>query len=150
MTTTKKTNLSPAELQRKYHQNLVFNYAEYPTCDHWDYNFKSNEYKKSLVEWLKKNPDESIFFYVHIPFCEQLCWFCTCSKFITKSYEPVKAYLPYLYKEIDMLFQLLNENNIKLNVGTVFFGGGSPTILNRDDLKFLVNKLKKSFDWSNV
>ena len=86
MTTTKKTNLSPAELQRKYHQNLVFNYAEYPTCDHWDYNFKSNEYKKSLVEWLKKNPDESIFFYVHIPFCEQLCWFCTCSKFITKSY----------------------------------------------------------------
>ena len=45
MITTKKTNLSPAELQRKYHQNLVFNYAEYPTCDHWDYNFKSNEYK---------------------------------------------------------------------------------------------------------
>jgi len=150
MTITKITNLSPAELQKKYHQNLVFNYAEYPTCDHWDYNFRSNEYKKSLVEWLKKNPDESIFFYVHIPFCEQLCWFCTCSKFITKSYEPVKAYLPYLHKEIDMLFQLLNENNIKLNVGTVFFGGGSPTILNRDDLKFLVNKLKKSFDWSNV
>ena len=60
---------------------------------------------------------------------------CTCSKFI-KSYEPVKAYLPYLHKEIDMLFQLLNENNIKLNVGTVYFGGGSPTILNREDLKF--------------
>ena len=93
MNTTLKTKLSPAELQRKYHQNLVFNYAEYPTCDHWDYNFRSEEYKKSLVEWLKKNPNENIFFYVHIPFCEQLCWFCTCSKFITKSYEPVKAYL---------------------------------------------------------
>ena len=149
MNTTLKTKLSPAELQRKYHQNLVFNYAEYPTCDHWDYNFRSEEYKKSLVEWLKKI-QMKIFFYVHIPFCEQLCWFCTCSKFITKSYEPVKAYLPYLYKEIDMLFQLLNENNIKLNVGTVYFGGGSPTILNREDLKFLVNKLKQSFDWSNV
>ena len=49
-----------------------------------------------------------------------------------------------------MLFQLLNENNIKLNVGTVYFGGGSPTILNREDLKFLVNKLKQSFNWSNV
>ena len=66
MNTTLKTKLSPAELQRKYHQNLVFNYAEYPTCDHWDYNFRSEEYKKSLVEWLKKNPNENIFFYVHI------------------------------------------------------------------------------------
>tara|TARA_B100002051_G_C16743259_1_gene645719 strand:+ start:731 stop:2197 length:1467 start_codon:yes stop_codon:yes gene_type:complete len=145
-----KSKLSPEELQRKYHQNLVFNYAEYPTCDHWDYDFKGEEYKKSLVEWLKKNPNENIFFYVHIPFCEQLCWFCTCSKFITKSYEPVKAYLPYLYKEIDMLFDLLNSNNLKLNVGTVFFGGGSPTILNREDLKTLVVKLRGCFDWSNV
>ena len=42
-----------------------------------------------------------------------------------------------------MLFDLLKHNNIKLNVQTVFFGGGSPTILNRDDLKFLVDKLKK-------
>ena len=49
-----------------------------------------------------------------------------------------------------MLFDLLKHNNIKLNVQTVFFGGGSPTILNRDDLKFLVDKLKKNFDWSNV
>ena len=150
MKKSEKLRLSPEELQRKYHQNLVFNYAEYPTCDHWDYGFRSDEYKRSLIEWLKKNSNEKIFFYVHIPFCEQLCWFCTCSKFITKSYEPVKAYLPYLYKEIDMLFELLNSNNLKLNVGTVFFGGGSPTILNREDLKFLVDKLKKCFDWSSV
>ena len=121
MSDLKKKNLSPEELQRKYHQNLVFNYAEYPTCDHWDYNFRSDEYKKSIVDWLKRNPNEGIFFYVHIPFCEQLCWFCTCSKFITKSYEPVKDYLPYLYKEIDMLFNFLDDHNIKLNVETVFF-----------------------------
>ena len=49
-----------------------------------------------------------------------------------------------------MLFDLLDEHNIKLNVETVFFGGGSPTILNRPDLKFLVDKLKNKFDWSNV
>ena len=87
---------------------------------------------------------------MHIPFCEQLCWFCTCSKFITKDYEKVKDYLNYLYKEIDILFEHLNKNNIKLNVGTVFFGGGSPTILNKEDLKNLVEKLKGLFDWSNV
>ena len=139
-----------ANLIKKYHQDIVYNYAEYPTCDHWNYDFKSEDYKKSLVDWLPKNKDKPIFFYVHIPFCEQLCWFCTCSKFITKDYENVKDYLKYLYKEIDLLFNFLNENKIKLNVETVFFGGGSPTILNKEDLKNLVDRLKDLFDWSKV
>ena len=139
-----------ANLIKKYHQDIVYNYAEYPTCDHWSYDFNSENYKKSLVDWLPKNKDKPIFFYVHIPFCEQLCWFCTCSKFITKDYEKVKDYLNYLYKEIDLLFDFLNKNKIKLNVETVFFGGGSPTILNREDLKNLVDKLKSLFDWSKV
>jgi len=145
----KKPSLD-ANLIRKYHQDIVYNYAEYPTCDHWNYDFNSEDYKKSLVDWLPKNKDKPIFFYVHIPFCEQLCWFCTCSKFITKDYENIKDYLKYLYKEIDLLFNFLNENKIKLNVQTVYFGGGSPTILNREDLKNLVDKLKGSFDWSKV
>ena len=72
------------------------------------------------------------------------------NKFITKDYERVKNYLKYLYKEIDLLFEHLDKNNIKPNVGTVFFGGGSPTILNREDLKKLVDKLRGLFDWSNV
>ena len=147
----KKTeNLSREQLQRKYHQNLVFNYSEYPTLDHWDFNYRSDNYVKSLIDWLKRNPSEGIFFYVHIPFCEQLCWFCTCSKFITKSYEPVKDYLVSLHKEVDLLFSILNKNNIKLNVKTIYFGGGSPTILNKDDLKLFVDKLKSYFDFSKV
>ena len=92
----KKISLN-ANLIKKYHQDIVYNYAEYPTCDHWSYDFNSEDYKKSLVDWLPKNKDKPIFFYVHIPFCEQLCWFCTCSKFITKDYENVKDYLKYLY-----------------------------------------------------
>ena len=142
--------LSREQIQRKYHQNLVFNYSEYPTLDHWNFNYRSDDYVKSLADWLKKNPEEGIFFYVHIPFCEQLCWFCTCSKFITKSYEPVKDYLVSLHKEIDLLFNVLGKNDIKLNVKTIYFGGGSPTILSKEDLKELVDKLKNNFDFSNV
>ncbi len=145
-----KSKLSREELQRKYHQNLVFNYSEYPTLDHWDFNYRSDQYTNSLVKWLKRNPKKNIFFYVHIPFCEQLCWFCTCSKFITKNYENVSNYLVDLHKEIDLLFGLLKKNNIKLNVKTLYFGGGSPTILNKEDLKKLVDKLKEKFDFNNL
>ena len=137
-------------LIKKYHRDLVYNYSEYPTKDHWSFDFKDEDYKKALLDWLPKNQDKKIFFYVHIPFCEQLCWFCTCSKFITNDYEEIKDYLKYLYKEIDLLFNFLNANKINLNVQTVFFGGGSPTILNREDLKNLVDRLKGLFDWSKV
>ncbi len=143
-------SLLDANLIKKYHQDLVYNYAEYPTCDHWDFNFNGEDYKNALLDWLPNNQDKKIFFYVHIPFCEQLCWFCTCSKIITKDYNKIKEYLEYLHKEIDIIFEFLNKNKIKLNVGTVYFGGGSPTILNREDLKFLVDKLNTLFDWSNV
>lgn len=145
-----KQPLLDANLLKKYHQDIVFNYAEYPTKDHWSFNFNSDAYKKAIAEWFPKNQDKKIFFYVHIPFCEQLCWFCTCSKTITKDYEKVRDYLVYLNKELDLLFLFLDESKIKLNVGTVFFGGGSPTILNREDLKRLVDKLKGLFDWSKV
>jgi oxygen-independent coproporphyrinogen-3 oxidase len=145
-----KVPILNANLIKKYHQDLVFNYSEYPTKDHWEFDFKSDEYKKALVEWLPNNKDKKIFFYVHIPFCEELCWFCTCSKFITNDYKKVSEYLEYLYKEIDLLFDHLKKNNIELNVGTVFFGGGSPTILNKQDLKKLVDKLNGLFDWKNV
>ena len=97
-----------ANLIKKYHQDLVYNYSEYPTKDHWSFGFKDDEYKNALVNWLPKNQDKKIFFYVHIPFCEQLCWFCTCSKFITNDYEKVKDYLNYLYKIYFELF-VLNE-----------------------------------------
>ena len=88
----KKTLLN-ANLLKKYHQELVYNYSEYPTKDNWSYDFKSEEYKKSLDVWLNNNKSEPILFYVHTPFCEQLCYFCLCSKEITKNYESVKNYL---------------------------------------------------------
>ena len=102
-----KKQILNANLIKKYHQDLVFNYSEYPTKDHWDFGFKNDEYKKAILDWFPKNKDKKIFFYVHIPFCEELCWFCTCSKFINKDYEKVTDYLNYLYKEIDLLFEHL-------------------------------------------
>ena len=150
-TTTMKKSLLNANLLKKYHQELVYNYSEYPTKDNWSYDFKSEEYKKSLNVWLNKNKSEPILFYVHTPFCEQLCYFCLCSKEITKNYEGVKNYLyKYLFKEMDLLFSFLNEKKIKLNVKEIYLGGGSPTYFKPEEFKKLVDKMKSSFDFSNI
>ena len=49
-----KTKIN-ADLIKKYHQDLVYNYSEYPTKDYWNYEFKDKEYKDSLADWLPKN-----------------------------------------------------------------------------------------------
>ena len=59
--------LLDANLIKKYHQDLVFNYAEYPTCDHWSFDFNSEDYKKALVDWLPKNPKrKSLFTFTYL------------------------------------------------------------------------------------
>lgn len=140
-----------ANLLKKYHKSLIHDYTEYPTKNKWIDTFRSDEYKNSLKDWLGRNSDEPILFYIHTPFCEQLCWFCLCSKEITQDYSKVKKYLyDYLFKEIDMLFNFLQKNNLKLNVKEIYFGGGSPTYYNNEDFENLMNKLKQSFDFSKV
>ena len=47
-----------ANLIKKYHQNIVYNYAEYPTKDHWSFDFNSNDHKKALAEWIPNNSDK--------------------------------------------------------------------------------------------
>ncbi len=143
--------LEDIKLLKKYHTTLVNDYTEYPTKSHWDEGFGEDAYKKNLVKWISKNPEKKILFYVHTPFCEQLCYFCLCSKQITQDYEKVKNYLyNYLFKEIDLLKNFIEKNKIKLNVNEIYFGGGSPTYYKEEEFKNLVNKLKELFDFKNV
>ena len=60
-----------------------------------------------MCDWYPKNKDKPVLFYVHTPFCEQLCNFCLCSKEITQDYERVKEYLyKYLSKEFASKFSI--------------------------------------------
>ena len=144
-------SLLNANLLKKYHHDLVYDYTEYPTKGNWSYDFGSEDYKNSLYTWIAANPKAPILFYVHTPFCEQLCYFCLCSKEITQNYEKVKEYLyNYLYKEIDLLFNFLSKKKIKLNVQEIYFGGGSPTYYKPEEFKNLISKLRNCFDFSKV
>ena len=80
MDVTKNINLL-----KKYHKSLVFDYTEYPTKSNWPETFNDIDYAKSLANWLKHNPRVALL--CNTPFCEELCYFCLCSKEITGDYE---------------------------------------------------------------
>ena len=145
--------LSNASLLKKYSTNLIYDYTEYPTKGNWSENFGSEDYTSSIKEWYsnKENADKPVLFYVHTPFCEQLCYFCLCSKAITQNYDTVKDYLyNHLSKEFDMLESFLNENQIKLNFKEIYLGGGSPTYYKEEEFSYLIKRLKSLIDFSKL
>ena len=143
--------LHNANLIKKYHGNLVYDYTEYPTKGHWTETFDENDYKNAMVEWFPANKDKPVLFYVHTPFCEQLCNFCLCSKEITQDYEKVKDYLyKYLSKEIDLLEDHMTKNKIQFNFKEIYFGGGSPTYYREEEFKYLIQRLKKFINFENL
>ena len=114
-------------------------YTSYPTAPHFHDGIDGARY----AEWLATLPAGArLSLYVHIPFCDTLCWFCGCHTKETRRYDPVAAYLVPLKKEIDLIAGNLPE---KVAVDQIHWGGGSPTILNPDDIVGLASTIREAF-----
>ncbi|MCW8969971.1 MAG: oxygen-independent coproporphyrinogen III oxidase, partial [Rhodospirillales bacterium] len=81
--------------------------------------------------------------YFHIPFCDEMCWFCGCYTKIVKRYEPVKEYLDALLAEVDVVADALPA---RFTARHLHWGGGSPTMLKGPDWMAIMDKLRDRFD----
>lgn len=72
------------------------------------------------------DPAEPVSVYVHIPFCERLCWFCACRTQGTRTLSPVESYLETVLAELALLRAALPAG---VRMGRLHWGGGTPTIL---------------------
>jgi oxygen-independent coproporphyrinogen-3 oxidase len=98
-------------------------YATYPTAA----RFGPAIGPAQADAWLRALPAGSrVSVHVHVPFCEKLCWFCSCRTQGATTVAPVLDYLEALEAEIDRVGSLLPEG---VEIGAVSWGGGSPTIL---------------------
>lgn len=69
---------------------------------------------------------EPVSVYLHVPFCERLCWFCACQTQGTRTLSPVESYVETLEAELALIADLLPEG---VRMGHLHWGGGTPTIL---------------------
>lgn len=81
---------------------------------------------------------DKISLYIHIPFCAQKCLYCDFPSFARKDHLR-KAYIEALNKEIISLRE--KYNNLEIN--TIFIGGGTPSVLEADELECLLKEVAK-------
>ena len=106
-------------------------YTSYPTAP----QFHAGVTDETVLGWLDQVAEgERVSLYLHIPYCERLCWFCACHTRQTLRYGPVAAYLTALKEEIRLVGVRLAGRGV---VGEIHWGGGSPTILTPEDMRAL-------------
>jgi oxygen-independent coproporphyrinogen-3 oxidase len=117
-------------------------YTSYPTADRFVEAFTEDSYKLALDQRRIGGMALPLSIYVHIPFCESLCFFCACNKIVTKHHERSAEYLGYLRREIDLHVAHLGAG---LTISQLHLGGGSPTFFSDDELSELMSMIKQSF-----
>lgn len=107
-------------------------YTSYPTAA--DFTPQVAETEAGI--WASQTAsDKPISVYIHVPFCEKLCFYCGCATSVPNGYTRIAAYLETLHREIDLWARALGAHDAMAHL---HFGGGSPNALSAEDFKDLV------------
>ncbi|HEV2516189.1 MAG TPA: oxygen-independent coproporphyrinogen III oxidase [Devosia sp.] len=114
-------------------------YTSYPTAPHFHPGITDADY----AGWLGALPTETdLSLYVHVPFCDRLCWFCGCHTKQVLRYGPIAAYLPAVHLEMEEVARHLDGRG---RATALHLGGGSPSMLRPDDLIALAQRARQLF-----
>ncbi|WP_408597993.1 oxygen-independent coproporphyrinogen III oxidase [Limnohabitans sp.] len=139
------TTMSP-DLLRRY-DVAGPRYTSYPTADRFVEAFGEADYVQALEQRREGVAVNAypLSLYLHIPFCEALCYYCACNKIITKHHERGAEYLRYLEREVALNVAHLGAGQ---TVSQLHLGGGSPTFLSDEELRSLMAMLRRNFEFA--
>jgi len=116
-------------------------YTSYPTAPHLRAEL-AGAAREQLLAAARVAPSVSV--YIHIPYCDRLCWFCGCHTRHTLKYEPVEAYVGVLETEVRVWSRALG---MRPTLSALHLGGGSPSLLREPELELLSRSLREAFDF---
>jgi oxygen-independent coproporphyrinogen-3 oxidase len=120
-------------------------YTSYPTADRFVEAHNSEVHAK----WLSLRGNDSansakpLSLYVHLPFCNTICFYCGCNKIVTRDHGRSAKYLRYLAREVALTAEKLSGSR---RVEQVHLGGGTPTFLSGEELRTLMSTLGQHFE----
>jgi oxygen-independent coproporphyrinogen III oxidase len=119
-------------------------YTSYPTALELHDGFTENDYRQHIAKSNAAGGPLSL--YVHIPFCDTVCFYCACNKIITKNRAHAQPYLDNLCQEIAMQGALFDKNRV---VNQLHWGGGTPTFLDYPQMQQLMTATREHFTLKN-
>lgn len=120
-------------------------YTSYPTAPVWKESFGPADYESVLQESASSPKPAPLSLYLHLPFCEKLCYFCACTVVITGTQHVLEDdYLALLEREIDWVADRLGDGR---SVVQLHLGGGTPTYFTPENLTRLGRKLRDRFSF---
>ncbi|EJN07947.1 oxygen-independent coproporphyrinogen III oxidase [Herbaspirillum sp. YR522] len=117
-------------------------YTSYPTADRFNADFAVTDYLHAVNDRRSMGAWRALSLYLHIPFCDTICYYCACNKIVTKNRAKASLYLSYLKREISMQGSLFAGMN---QVEQLHFGGGTPTYLSDQQMGDLMAHIRGSF-----
>ena len=118
-------------------------YTSYPTAPVWREDFTPADYERVLRESAAAEGPSPLSLYVHLPFCEKLCYFCGCTVVITGAQHALEeTYLNMLEREIDWVADRAGTGR---PVVQFHLGGGTPTYFTPERLRRLGRKFRDRF-----
>lgn len=113
-------------------------YTSYPTVPYWDENsFDAGHWEALLKKsFQESNGRDGISIYIHLPFCESMCTYCGCNKYITVNHGVEEPYIEALLKEWQLYLQAFGE---RPRIREIHLGGGTPTFFSATNLNRLLS-----------
>ena len=125
-------------------------YVCHPTVGQWSGDYASQQFSEALKSEFGGKKMRPMYLYAHFPFCPILCYYCHCHVVITKKQSRTQSFLNYLFKEIDNLCEFFDKNSIIPNIREIHLGGGSPSVMNAEEMERLVKNLGKLVDYKSL
>ncbi|MEQ1519633.1 MAG: oxygen-independent coproporphyrinogen III oxidase, partial [Usitatibacteraceae bacterium] len=138
------------ELIKKYDKSGP-RYTSYPTADRFIEAYGAETHRSTLeqrsIAWgpAALSNAQPFSLYVHIPFCNTVCYYCGCNKVITKNHGHAAKYLRYLDREFALVASMLKGSR---RAEQVHLGGGTPTFLTVEELQTMMRSMGNHFELS--
>ena len=120
-------------------------YTSYPTAPHFREDIGEGALRRAILDSNEEPIPRDISAYVHLPFCLSPCFYCGCSRIVTRDRSRIGGYLARLYREIETVSTLFARDR---NLAQLHFGGGTPNFLDADQLAELIDALGRHFTFS--
>lgn len=125
----------------KIHNKQGPRYTSYPTAPLFSKEYDDRRFEVDATRNNHDNPGP-LSLYLHIPFCDTLCYFCGCTTVITRNRERITQYLDVLKKEITKTAAMIGTSR---PVTQMAWGGGTPSYLTPSEITGLMRFLHERF-----